>query len=147
MRTRFHFQASCLLVAEPCKVFAFHENPANIRRIAPASLKILSVDAEPTAHEGGRFEMVVQQFGIRVKWNGRWEVVDKPHLLVDVGERCPFPGWRHRHEFKESTGGTLMTDAVEFELPAGRLLAPFARILLDRMFQSRHVATAAHFAR
>ncbi|MEU0315414.1 SRPBCC family protein [Nocardioides sp. NPDC006273] len=44
---------------------------------------------------------------------------DAPHRFVDEQESGPFRRWWHEHRFESVAGGTLMTDVVEFESPAG----------------------------
>ena len=144
------FEASTLLNAVPEKVFEFHENPENIRRIAPRSLKVLRVECGKKAVEGERFHLEISQFGITLRWTGIWEKVERESLLVDVSEKSPFAHWRHSHIFQPCGGGCRMTDRVECQLPggwagrmAGRLILP---AFLSRMFQERHRATRRLFS-
>ncbi|MER6937286.1 SRPBCC family protein [Nocardioides sp. NPDC127514] len=44
---------------------------------------------------------------------------DAPYRFVDEQESGPFRRWWHEHRFEPVSGGTLMTDVVEFESPAG----------------------------
>ena len=44
---------------------------------------------------------------------------DAPHRFVDEQESGPFRRWWHEHRFESVADGTLMTDVVEFESPAG----------------------------
>jgi len=132
-------------------VFAFHENPENLRKISPASLKVKKIIADAHAVPGGTFELQASQFGLPIHWIGRWEVVDAPQLLVDVGVRCPFPFFRHTHRFDAiSSEVTRMTDRVEYGLPLGWIgwLAGITggRIVLASMFAARHLATRAYFS-
>lgn len=61
-------------------------------------------------------------------------------LSVDAQQSGPFRQWWHEHRFEPVAGGTLMTDVVEFEAPAGAVgrlvnvlvLTRYMRKLLER---------------
>jgi len=143
------FSRSIDLSASPEALFAFHEDPGNISRIAPPGLSVLRVEAAGRALPGERFRLVVKQFFFTLDWEGEWESVERPRRLVDVGVRCPLKFWRHSHLFEPVPGGARMTDRVEYELPggvSGRVLAEtVVRLALGAMFASRHAATGALF--
>ncbi|MFZ4777109.1 MAG: SRPBCC family protein [Terrimicrobiaceae bacterium] len=144
------FEASTLLNATPERVFEFHENPENIRRIAPQSLKVLGVECEKRAALGSKFQIKISQWGIGLEWVGIWEQVTKPALLVDIAEKSPFAFWRHSHIFEPSGAGCRMTDRVEYRLRGGALARIAERLILPvffpAMFRARHRATRRFFA-
>jgi ligand-binding SRPBCC domain-containing protein len=143
------FTRSTVVSATPEELFRFHENPHNLRRIAPPGMHILEIEAEETARPGDQFTIAVRQGPLTLHWTGRWETVEAPHLLIDTGVRCPFALWRHHHIFEPNAGGSLLTDRVEFRLP-WHLGGPFGDlfcrlVVFPRMFASRHAATRAWF--
>ena len=96
----------------------------------------LSVDAHRSSmsDSGGRaiagVSSGVMRRGDAVTWRARHFGVpftmtsviseyDAPHRFVDEQESGPFRRWWHEHRFEPVAGGTLMTDVVEFEAPAG----------------------------
>lgn len=140
---------SVFLEAPPPEVFEFHSDPRNISRIAPPGLRVLAVEADVPARCGGTFRLKVSQSGFPMDWHGRWAEVESPRLLVDVADKCPFPGWRHEHIFDNYQGGTRMTDVVSLDVPGGLpgiLLRTAFRLVLAAMFFSRHRATRKFFA-
>ena len=144
------FTRSTLLRCTAEELFRFHENPHNLRRISPPGLQILEIRSEETASVGEKFTVAVRQGPIHLRWTGRWETVAAPHLLVDIGVRCPFAFWRHDHIFESRTDGTLLTDRVEFRLP-WHLGGPFGELfckyaVFPRMFAARHAATRGYLA-
>ena len=147
--TTYQFQASTRVSATPDELFSFHENPGNIRKIAPASLRVQTVDCSPVAVEGGEFRIRAAQFGVPIDWTGRWERVERPGILVDVGVCSPFAVWRHSHVFEAEVGGSVMTDRVEYLLAggvAGRMVSRWILPLVFReMFRARHEATRRWF--
>ena len=145
------FQASTPVSASPEALFAFHENPGNIRKIAPASLKLVAVECSAEAVESGQFRIRATQFGMPIDWVGRWERVERPRMLVDVAVRSPFLVWRHSHIFEAAADGSVMTDRVEYLLKGGiagwcvsRWVTP---VVFRSMFRARHEATRRYFAR
>jgi ligand-binding SRPBCC domain-containing protein len=143
--TSYIFSASVHLEASADAVFAFHEDPRNISQIAPDGLRVLKVEASSTAREGDLFTIWVRQFGMSLRWVGRWERVVAGRLLVDVGVKCPFPSWRHEHHFKAiGESHCRMTDRVTVSAPIPGF-ALGAAIILRRMFHARHAATSAFF--
>ena len=147
----YTYQRSTPLRATPAEVFAFHENPRNIARIAPPSLRIQSVECHEKAAPGGTFRIRASQFGLPIDWTGRWEEVESPRLLVDGALRSPFAHWRHSHIFEPHPEGTLMTDRVECLLKGGTAGALATRLALPLvftgMFRARHAATRRFFSR
>lgn len=143
------FTRSTLVRAGPRDLFRFHENPHNLRRIAPPNLHILEIDARETAQPGERFTIALRQGPLTLRWTGCWETVDSPTLLIDTGILCPFAVWRHHHIFEPRPDGAVLTDRVEFRLPWFRG-GPFGdlvcrHLVFPRMFAARHTATRRHF--
>jgi len=145
------FQRSVLLDGTPGEVYAFHEDPRNISKISPPSLKVKRVECSVPARAGEEFRLSVSQFGLLLEWVGVWEEVS-PHLrLVDGARKSPFKHWRHQHLFTPRGAGTLMTDRVEYSLPlgiVGKLLdVTVMKMVFFVMFQARHAATRAYFSK
>ncbi len=144
------FKKSVVIAAPIQSIFAFHENPENLRRISPPSLKVKTIVAAPTAVCGEPFEIVASQYGLPIRWTGCWEEVEPPTLLVDVALAGPFPYFRHAHHFEALTStSTKMTDQVDYCLPFGWLgwLAGITGgwLALALMFRARHKATRTYF--
>lgn len=145
------FERSVLLAATPAEVYAFHEDPRNIVKISPPSLRVEKVECTVPARAGEEFRLRVSQFGLPLEWIGFWDEAVPCSRLVDGARKSPFRHWRHHHIFAEAPGGTLMTDRVEYALPfglLGRLLdATVMRVVFVAMFAARHRATAAYFTK
>lgn len=143
------------LKADPKKVFEFHLHPKNLSRINPPGIRILSIQAPHSIAEGSKLSLKVSSWGIPQQW----EVVIREvrdfsgtpgkAWILDEALRGPFPFWRHLHEFWVAPDGTTgLVDRVEFLPPGGplgRLLLPFFRWSLNKMFQSRQETTRLLF--
>ncbi|MFI5624109.1 SRPBCC family protein [Nocardioides sp. NPDC051685] len=60
-----------------------------------------------------------RHFGLPITMTSVISEYDAPHRFVDAQRSGPFRRWWHEHRFEPTAGGTLMTDVVEFESPAG----------------------------
>ncbi len=141
------FERSIWLPASPEAVFEFHSNPRNMLKIMPQPERIEILQSAEEAASGGKFEIRIRLPLFTLNWEGVWEVVESPHLLVDGALRSPFRFWRHEHRFDPEKGGTRMTDRVEF-LPhwvPGFLAVLAVPVVLVPMFRSRHHSTLAWF--
>jgi ligand-binding SRPBCC domain-containing protein len=119
----------------PDVVFAFHTDLKNHPRVSP-----------PDGHEEvlSPLDTVLAQ-GVRVSFRARhggiWhkmesEIIDwdPPRAFTDRQISGPFASWTHKHRFVPFQLGTLMTDSVEYETPAGPLGA-----LADRFWLGKHL--------
>ncbi|GAC1439027.1 MAG: SRPBCC family protein [Thermoanaerobaculia bacterium] len=104
------------------KVFAFFGDPGNLARITPSTLGFETVEApDRTLRSGDRIRYRIRLLGIPVPWTSRITEWVEGIRFVDEQERGPYRRWRHEHVLRDSDGGTLMTDHVEYELPFGIL--------------------------
>jgi ligand-binding SRPBCC domain-containing protein len=146
----FVFESSTPVATTPETLYEFHENPENMRLIAPSTLTVQEIDCEKQARPGGTFRIRATQFGLPIRWTGQWEKAEAPGLLVDTALRSPFAIWRHSHIFSKHPQGALLTDRVEYLLKggfAGRIVSRWILpLVFAGMFRSRHEATRRHFS-
>ena len=146
----FVFENSTPVTTTPEALYAFHENPENMRFIAPRSLTVQEVICQKQAKAGDTFCIRATQFGLPIRWTGQWEKAEAPGVLVDTALSSPFAIWRHSHIFCPHPQGALLTDRVEHLLKGGlagwivsRWILP---LVFAGMFRSRHAATRRHFS-
>ena len=145
------FHRSVLLKATPSEVYSFHEDPRNITKISPPSLRVERVECRVPAREGEEFRLRVRQFGVPMEWVGFWEKTVPDELLVDGARKSPFRRWQHHHCFRAQGEGCVMTDRVFYSLPGGMigwlLDETIMKVIFMSVFMSRHKATQAYFSR
>ncbi len=73
-----------------------------------------------------------KHFGFRFTMRSQITELDMPHRFVDEQIAGPFRSWWHEHRFEQAADGTLMTDVVRFEAPAGMLGRLVNRVALTR---------------
>lgn len=71
-----------------------------------------------------------RHFGIPFTMTSVISEYDAPSRFVDEQTSGPFRRWWHEHRFEGTPSGTLMTDVVEFESPAGSLGRIVNRLVL-----------------
>ena len=69
--------------------------------------------------EGTLIDYRIQLFGIPLRWCTEIEVYERGVRFVDRQIRGPYKLWRHTHTFEDVSGGTLMTDQVDYALGFG----------------------------
>jgi ligand-binding SRPBCC domain-containing protein len=128
-------------------VFAFFANPSNLPHLMPPALKsrIEDVRLQPppprpqATDPARRFRSIAAGAGSeilisfrpvrfvpqRLSWMARIEEFEWNSHFIDEQVHGPFKRFRHRHgvgaEARDNVEGTLVTDAIEFELPGGGL--------------------------
>ncbi|MFQ3546143.1 SRPBCC family protein [Halobacillus rhizosphaerae] len=85
-------------------------------------------------NEGERVTFEGVHFGVRQELSSRVQIMERPHLFVDVMEKGAFHSMTHVHLFEEEKGGTRMTDIIEFYSPLG-----WIGKLADKLFVEHHM--------
>jgi hypothetical protein len=104
------------------EVFAFFSDAFNLESITPPRVHFHVVTPRPIELKAGALiNYKLRVNGIPLKWTTRIETWNPPHEFSDIQLRGPYKLWHHTHKFTEKTGGTTMTDHVDYELPFGPL--------------------------
>jgi ligand-binding SRPBCC domain-containing protein len=132
------------------EVFAFHADAANLERITPPWLGFRILTPMPLEmRAGARIDYRIRLRGLPVTWRTEIVAWDPPRTFTDVQRRGPYRRWEHTHTFIAVPGGTLISDVVHYELPAGtlgeRLLRWFVAREISRIFEYRGAALTEVF--
>jgi hypothetical protein len=123
-----------VLIPRPrAEVFRFFADAHNLERITPGFLRFEVVT--PGAIEmgaGARIDYRMGLYGVRFRWRTLIEEWAPPEFFVDVQLSGPYRRWHHRHSFEEAPGGTLMRDAVQYEVGWGWAGAVARRLFVRR---------------
>lgn len=156
---RLHFRAEQQIPYPIETVFAFFANPANLPRLMPgwqkARIDHASYVAPPPppapfpgfekiiAGDGTQLTITIRPVPfspVRVPWDALIEDFQWLQGFCDVQVRGPFRYWRHCHTLQPTANGTLLRDAVEYELPLGPLSS-----LADALFVRHQLAATFRF--
>lgn len=125
------------------RVFAWHARDGAIQRLTPPWARMaLTWRQGSGVDKGVKVGFDLRVLGIPMVWEA--EHVDFCHnrMFRDRQVKGPFSRWEHTHLFfPEGPQGSVMKDLVAYQLPLGRVSAPFygfARKELSRMFDYRH---------
>jgi len=128
--------------------FAFFENPHNLARITPPSLNFRITSPERIRMcKGAEIDYQIRWLGLPLRWKTAITEYEPPFFFVDEQMAGPYAYWHHRHDFKPTEYGALVSDRVDYALPfgpLGRLAHRLAvRSQLQQIFDYRQNALAA----
>jgi len=121
-----------LLPGTVSDVFSFFKDPCNLESITPPWLgfRVLAT-SDGAVREGTVIEYKLRLVGIPLLWKSRiTEYVENSHF-ADEQITGPYARWYHRHQFRQSADGVVMTDEVDYRLPFG-ILGRFVHWLVVR---------------
>jgi ligand-binding SRPBCC domain-containing protein len=128
------WRLSCEMTAPVAieRAFALFEDPYNLAKVTPPWLSFEILAAQRiTMGRGAQIDYTIRWIGLPLKWKTLITDYEPPSLFVDQQIRGPYRLWRHRHEFRETAAGTVISDSVEYRLPFG-LLGDLAHALVVR---------------
>ena len=141
------FESSIDIDAPIEAVYEFHRDTRNAARIASEGQEFVAIIGEFPLDQGDEVELHVKMPplpGTQV-WRVRITELVEPTLVVDEMLKGPFAQFRHEHRFaRNASGGTTLTDHVEWKLPGGiaaKAIEPIAKAQLEKSFNQRQAAT------
>ena len=163
-----HFSTEQWLPYSVDLVFAFFANPENLPRLMPPWQKARIEEATfapppprpvgtrrypgVVAGDGTRLTISFRPLPLlpaRVPWEALIENFSWNQGFCDVQQSGPFVSWRHCHTIQPAPSpddpglqGSLLTDAIEYELPLGPLSSLADKLIIHRQltkaFAYRH---------
>jgi ligand-binding SRPBCC domain-containing protein len=127
------------------EVFAFFSDAANLDALTPPWLNFEILTPKIVLQPGARIDYRLRLYRIPVRWQSEISVWQPPERFVDEQRRGPYRRWVHTHTFVEERGGTLVLDAVDFEVPFGWLTGWFVMRDVRRIFAFRTRALRERF--
>jgi len=124
------------------EVFDFFSDAGNLEAITPPFLHFRILTSRPIAMRAGTLvDYQIRLFGIPLRWRTQIETWEPPFRFTDTQLTGPYRQWHHTHEFMAVAEGTLMTDRVRYQMPAGPLgrvvHALWTRRTLETIFDYR----------
>ncbi|PZD97330.1 cell division protein [Paenibacillus sambharensis] len=77
-----------------------------------------------------------RHLGIRQQLQAKVTEYNRPYMFADIMLKGAFKHMTHTHLFKETEGGTIMTDILDFSSPFGIVGRLFDRLVLERYMTS-----------
>lgn len=127
-------------------VWDFFSSPHNLETITPdfVDFKVTSKHLEDKIYPGMIITYKIRPvMGIPLEWVTEITHIEPPNYFVDEQRYGPYSFWHHKHFFKETENGILMTDLIHYRLPfwfVGRLIDSFfVSRKLKQIFEYRRV--------
>lgn len=140
-----HIELTQLIKHDIDEVWNFMSSPKNLAAITPEYMhfEILSDLGDGKMHQGQIIEYYVRPIlNLKLHWVTEITHVKEKAFFVDEQRFGPYTFWHHKHSFKQTNEGVLMTDTIHYKLPLGLIgkLANsiFVRQQLNQVFQYRH---------
>lgn len=128
------------------ETFDFFKDPANLSRITPSWLNFVIRTPDVVMRKGAEIEYVIRWMGLPLQWQTIITEYEPPFFFVDLQAKGPYKLWEHRHEFRPTEDGTVVSDTVRYALPfgpVGRMAhTAFVRRQLNEIFQYRQETLA-----
>jgi ligand-binding SRPBCC domain-containing protein len=109
------------------RVFAFFSDPANLPPLMPSWQRSRVERVVPASSAAGQGSLITISFRaipwvpVRLEWDACITEFQWNDFFCDEQQRGPFRYFRHCHRIREEAKGSVVSDAVEYELPLGLL--------------------------
>ncbi len=116
----YRLECTVFLPVSLREAFAFFESPYNLARITPPWLNFrITSEERIEMRKGAEITYQIRWLGIPLNWKTLITDYEPPFFFVDEQVAGPYALWRHRHSFKPTEHGTMVSDCVEYALPLG----------------------------
>ena len=117
----YELEKEQLLKTDIESAWEFFSNPLNLNDITPPSLKFrITSELKNEMYSG---QIITYRIGllpgIKQNWVTEIKSVEKNKMFIDEQRFGPYKFWHHKHIFKETDSGVLMTDLIHYSLPFG----------------------------
>ncbi len=104
------------------RTFSVFEDPYNLAKITPSSLKFQVTSPQRVEmRKGAEIEYTIRWLGLPLHWKTLIVEYRPPLLFIDEQAKGPYKLWKHQHTFEPTAAGTKVGDKVEYALPLGPL--------------------------
>ncbi len=126
------------------EVFGFFSDPSNLETLTPSWLKFRVLGSSTPAMEAGTtIDYRLRVRGFPIRWRSLISTWQPPFEFVDEQVLGPYSSWVHRHLFRESEDGVVVSDRVEYSVPGGHLIHKLlVRRDLEQIFDHRRQSLA-----
>ena len=125
------------------EVYDWHLRGGVLERLTPPweTIEIVRHDG---VREGARVEVRMKAGAFWTSWEVEHYDVKESRHFRDRQLRGPFKRWEHLHRIEpDGASACVLTDAIEYEAPAGFVTNSWIRGKLERLFTYRHAITKA----
>ena len=101
-------------------LLAWHMRPGAFERLTPPWAGLRAIEHPRTIAPGARAKLALSFGPVTFPWHARYE--PDTAGFKDLQEHGPMKRWVHAHRFLDTaSGGSILEDAIDYELPLGAL--------------------------
>jgi ligand-binding SRPBCC domain-containing protein len=116
LETRLHVPASL------DSVFAFFSNATHLQTITPPALDFRVLTPAVEMQQGARLDYRLKLRGVPFRWQSEITAWEPGVRFRDEQRRGPYKYWKHLHLFQANGNGTIVEDAIDYDVPGGRMV-------------------------
>ncbi|HVN05151.1 MAG TPA: SRPBCC family protein [Bryobacteraceae bacterium] len=132
----YRLETSISVAVSLKEAFAFFEDPRNLARLTPPWLNFrITSPGEIQMRKGAEIRYRIRWLGLPLNWKTVITEYEPPFFFVDEQAAGPYAFWRHRHTFKPTEYGALVSDRVDYALPLGPLGRLMHGLVAERQLQ------------
>jgi ligand-binding SRPBCC domain-containing protein len=132
----YHLERAMPVPVSVQEAFTFFEDPHNLARITPPWLDFRITSPEPIRmRKGTEITYQIRWLRLAIDWKTVVTEYEPPFFFVDEQAGGPYAYWHHRHDFRPSEYGALVSDRVDYALPFGPLGRLAHRLAVQRQLQ------------
>lgn len=149
MTKTFVFEDEVTLCFPRDEVFSFFSKAENLEALTPPWVHFSILTPLPIEmREGALIDYRLKIHGLPINWRTEISVWDPPFRFVDRQLRGPYRSWVHTHTFRETEGGTKVSDRVEYSVWGGALVnSLLVRRDVEKIFNYRRQMLGREFSR
>ncbi len=140
------YHKSSTIPVTPEALFAWHERPGAFLRYSPPWQRMEVVKPIERLENGATMVFRVKVAGTWMDWEVLHGGFVPGVQFFDEQVRGPFKRWKHLHRIEPASGGALLVDDLDYELPGGAIGRAFAGShstrTIERLFNYRHQRAA-----
>lgn len=135
--SQFQFKSTQEIDRPLDEVFAFFSHAENLEQLTPEYLKFKILTPLPIEMKtGALIDYQIKLYGVPLNWKTEITKWDPPSGFVDSQLKGPYSVWIHEHKFEERDGKTIMTDIVDYDIPAGIFKSLVNKVFVSKQIQS-----------
>jgi ligand-binding SRPBCC domain-containing protein len=118
----YRLETRLALPAPLDRVFGFFSEARNLQAITPSFLNFQLLTPDVEMRKGAALEYRLRLRGVPFTWHSEITAWEPGVRFRDEQRRGPYKYWKHLHLFHGDGQRTIVEDAVDYEVPGGRVV-------------------------
>jgi ligand-binding SRPBCC domain-containing protein len=118
----YRLETRCLVPAPLPSVFEFFSDARSFETLTPPFLHFRMLTPEVEMRVGAHIDYRCRLRGLPLRWQSEITAWEPGIRFRNEQRRGPYRYWRHLHLFNAEKGGTVVEDAVDYDVTGGRFV-------------------------